>query len=107
MNIIKRSGTEEIFDIDKIRMAILKANNSVVDSEKLSEEQMEDISKHVESTCMSMDRALNVEEIQDLVENAIMEQNAFAVARNYITYRYERALVRKANSTDKQILSLL
>ncbi|MCM1259148.1 MAG: ATP cone domain-containing protein, partial [Roseburia sp.] len=107
MNIIKRSGTEEVFNIDKIRMAILKANDSVIDSEKLSEEQMEEISKHVESTCMGMDRALNVEEIQDLVENEIMQQNAFSVARNYITYRYERALVRKANSTDKQILSLL
>ena len=107
MNIIKRSGTEEVFDIDKIRMAILKANNSVVDGEKLSEEQMEEISKHVESICIEMDRALNVEEIQDLVENEIMQKNAFSVARNYITYRYERALVRKANSTDKQILSLL
>ena len=107
MNIIKRSGTEEVFDIDKIRMALVKANNSVVDSEQLTEEQIEDISKHVEDICTGMDRALNVEEIQDLVENEIMGQNAFAVARNYITYRYERALVRKANSTDKQILSLL
>ena len=85
----------------------MKANNSVVDSEQLTEEQIEDISKHVEDICTGMDRALNVEEIQDLVENEIMGQNAFAVARNYITYRYERALVRKANSTDKQILSLL
>lgn len=107
MNIIKRSGTEESFNIDKIRMAINKANNSVVDSEKMSEEQIEEISKHVEDICTGMDRALNVEEIQDLVENEIMQQNAFSVARNYITYRYERALVRKANSTDKQILSLL
>ena len=107
MNIIKRSGTEEVFDIYKIRMALVKANNSVVDSEQLTEEQIEDISKHVEDICTGMDRALNVEEIQDLVENEIMGQNAFAVARNYITYRYERALVRKANSTDKQILSLL
>lgn len=107
MNIIKRSGTEEVFDIDKICMALVKANNSVVDSEQLTEEQIEDISKHVEDICTGMDRALNVEEIQDLVENEIMGQNAFAVARNYITYRYERALVRKANSTDKQILSLL
>ncbi|MDE6904637.1 MAG: anaerobic ribonucleoside-triphosphate reductase [Lachnospiraceae bacterium] len=107
MNIIKRSGTEEVFDIDKVRMAIVKANNSVVDGEQLSAEQIEEISKHVEDICTGMDRALNVEEIQDLVENEIMQKNAFSVARNYITYRYERALVRKANSTDKQILSLL
>ena len=87
MNIIKRSGTEEVFDIDKIRMALVKANNSVVDSEQLTEEQIEDISKHVEDICTGMDRALNVEEIQDLVENEIMGQNAFAVARNNIAIR--------------------
>ena len=68
---------------------------------------MQEISEHVEEVCSSMNRALNVEEIQDLVENEIMQQQAFTVARNYITYRYERALVRKANSTDEQILSLL
>ncbi len=107
MKIIKRSGTEEDFNISKIEKAILKANNSVVESEKLSEEQMQEISEHVEEICSSMNRALNVEEIQDLVENEIMQQQAFTVARNYITYRYERALVRKANSTDEQILSLL
>ena len=107
MKIIKRSGTEEDFNISKIEKAILKANNSVVESEKLSEEQMQEISEHVEEVCSSMNRALNVEEIQDLVENEIMQQQAFTVARNYITYRYERALVRKANSTDGQILSLL
>ncbi len=107
MKIIKRSGTEEDFNISKIEKAILKANNSVVESEKLSEEQMQEISEHVEEVCSSMNRALNVEEIQDLVENEIMQQQAFTVARNYITYRYERALVRKANSTDEQILSLL
>ena len=100
MKIIKRSGTEEDFNISKIEKAILKANNSVVESEKLSEEQMQEISEHVEEVCSSMNRALNVEEIQDLVENEIMQQQAFTVARNYITYRYERALVRKANSTD-------
>ena len=74
MKIIKRSGTEEDFNISKIEKAILKANNSVVESEKLSEEQMQEISEHVEEVCSSMNRALNVEEIQDLVENEIMQQ---------------------------------
>lgn len=107
MKIIKRSGAEEDFVLSKIERAILKANDSVVDSDKLSDEQIREISEHIEEICSSMNRALNVEEIQDLVENEIMQQQAFAVARNYITYRYERALVRKANSTDQQILSLL
>ncbi|MBO5302468.1 MAG: anaerobic ribonucleoside-triphosphate reductase [Lachnospiraceae bacterium] len=107
MKIIKRSGTEEEFDLQKIETAITKANNSVVESEKMSEEQIQEISEHVEEIISSMNRSLSVEEIQDLVENEIMQQQAFSVARNYITYRYERALVRKANSTDQQILSLL
>ena len=107
MKIIKRSGTEVTFDIDKIMAAVSKANNEVVHSERLSEEQIETISNNVESICKEMNRSLSVEEIQDLVENQIMNFRAFSVARKYITYRYKRALVRKSNSTDKQILSLL
>ena len=95
------------FDLSKITNAVRKANASVVDSEKISEEQIQEISRNVEIICAGMNRALNVEEIQDLVENQIMNQRAFRLASNYITYRYKRALVRKSNSTDQQILSLL
>ena len=107
MNIIKRSGTEVTFDINKIIIAITKANNEVVEQERLSEEQIRAIAANVMQICSDMKRALSVEEIQDLVENQIMDKRAFAVARKYITYRYKRALVRKSNSTDEQILSLL
>ena len=107
MKIIKRSGSEVTFDISKIMDAVSKANMEVVHSERLSEEQIETISNNVESICKEMNRSLSVEEIQDLVENQIMNFRAFSVARKYITYRYKRALVRKSNSTDEQILSLL
>ncbi|MCR5515207.1 MAG: anaerobic ribonucleoside-triphosphate reductase [Lachnospira sp.] len=107
MKIIKRSGSEVTFDIEKIVNAVTKANNEVVHSERLSSEQIRTISENVEQICDEMGRSLNVEEIQDLVENQIMNLRAFAVARKYITYRYKRALVRKSNSTDEQILSLL
>ena len=107
MKIIKRSGTEETFDIDKIIAAIGKANKEVATINRMSEEQINEIAGNVTQICADMDRALNVEEIQDLVENQIMNNRAFAVARKYITYRYTRALVRKSNSTDKQIMSLL
>ena len=107
MKIIKRSGTEVTFDIAKIMAAVSKANKEVVHSERLSDEQIKKISVNVEEICQEMNRSLSVEEIQDLVENQIMKQRAFSVARNYITYRYKRALVRKSNSTDEQILSLL
>lgn len=107
MKIIKRSGTEVIFNIDKILAAVTKANESVIDTERMNEEQIQEIGKNVEDICVSMNRSLTVEEIQDLVENQIMNQRAFTVARNYITYRYKRELVRKANSTDDQILTLL
>ncbi len=107
MKIIKRSGSEVGFDMEKIEAAIRKANLSVVDSEKMSEEQIRKIALSVEKACQSMQRSPSVEEIQDMVENQIMNQRAFSVARNYITYRYRRALVRKSNSTDEQILSLL
>ena len=107
MKIIKRSGSEVTFDITKIMAAVSKANQEVVHSERLSDEQIQTISDNVESICEEMNKSLNVEEIQDLVENQIMNFRAFAVARKYITYRYKRALVRKSNSTDQQILSLL
>ena len=107
MNIIKRSGKEVEFDATKISEAVRKANLSVVEKDRLTSEQIEEIAKNVETICEGMGRALNVEEIQDLVENQIMNQRAFRVASNYITYRFRRALVRKSNSTDKQILSLL
>lgn len=107
MKIIKRSGTEETFNIDKIIAAISKANKEVATINRMSEEQVQEIAQNVTQICADMKRALNVEEIQDLVENQIMNKRAFAVARKYITYRYTRALVRKSNSTDKQIMSLL
>ncbi len=107
MKIIKRSGSEEIFDINKIIVAVTKANESVNESERMSPEQINDIAQSVKNTCGCVDRALSVEEIQDLVENAIMQQQAFTVARRYIKYRYNRALIRKSNTTDEQILSLI
>ena len=107
MRIIKRSGTEAAFDITKIVAAVEKANKEVVEKNRLTQEQIKEIAKKVTLTCSSMNRTFSVEEIQDLVENEIMETQAFEVARKYITYRYKRALVRKANSTDEQILSLI
>jgi ribonucleoside-triphosphate reductase len=107
MKIIKRSGTETTFDITKITAAITKANREVPTSERLSLQQIQEISDNVEQICLEMKRSPNVEEIQDMVENQIMNKRAFGLARKYITYRYTRALVRKSNSTDDQILSLL
>ena len=107
MKIIKRSGAEVDYDITKIIAAVQKANESVPAAERMTQEQILRISDNVRNTCEEMNRSLNVEEIQDLVENQIMDLRAFGVARNYITYRYRRALVRKSNSTDEQILSLI
>ena len=107
MKIIKRSGAECDFDGTKIVSAIRRANESVIPAERLREDQIGEIYRNVEEACISMRRSPNVEEIQDLVEDEIMAQKAYSVARNYITYRYERQLARKANSTDKQIMSLL
>ena len=107
MNIIKRSGSEVKFDAQKITAAITKANYEVPVKERLSKEQIMDMTNIVENICIDANRALSVEEIQDLVEEQIMDKRAFNVARKYITYRYDRALIRKSNSTDKQILSLL
>ena len=107
MKIIKRSGAEVAFDFQKIVTAVTKANNSVVPSERMTEIQIKRIAEDVESAAANMNRSLGVEEIQDMVEDQIMNQRAFSVARRYITYRYNRALVRKANTTDDQILSLI
>ena len=107
MKITKRSGQEVAYDISKIIAAVRKANNSVVDADKMTDRQIDVIADNMIRRCEKMNRSLSVEEIQDMVENEIMNQRAFTVARSYITYRYRRALVRKANSTDEQILSLL
>ena len=107
MKIIKRSGTEVGFNIEKIIAAVRKANKEVAESERLTNQKIDEISRNVEQICLNMNRTLNVEEIQDLVENQIMNCKSFEVARKYITYRYKRYLVRKSNSTDKQILSLI
>ena len=107
MKIIKRSGEEVIFDISKIVVAIRKANESVALAEQMSELQIKLIAENVEKKCAKVTRSLSVEEIQDIVEDQIMGQRAFAVARKYITYRYNRALIRKSNTTDEQILSLI
>ena len=107
MKIIKRSGEEQTFDVNKIINAVSKANLSVDDKFRISEEQINNIAHNVEEQCRRTRRIENVEEVQDMVENEIMKLGAFDLARNYITYRYQRALVRKSNTTDKQILSLI
>ena len=107
MNIIKRSGAEVVFDPKKIEIAVAKANESVVPSARMTPVQIKRIAEDVESAALNINRSLSVEEIQDMVEDQIMNQRAFDVARRYITYRYNRALVRKSNTTDDQILSLI
>ena len=107
MNVIKRSGEEVVFDADKIEVALAKANDATIISKQISLDEIKEIVKTVVEQCNDLKRSVSVEEIQDMVENALMLNNAFTVAHNYITYRYERALVRKANTTDKQILSLI
>ena len=107
MKIIKRSGAEVEFDPHKIVVAVSKANDSVVPSARMTPVQIKRIAEDVESAALNIKRSLSVEEIQDMVEDQIMNQRAFDVARQYITYRYTRALVRKSNTTDEQILSLI
>ena len=106
MNIIKRNGSEMTFDVNKIVAAITKANNSA-EAAALTPEQISDIADYVEYKCRKMNRAVSVEEIQDMVENQIMATGAFDLARRYVRYRYQRTLVRKANTTDNRILSLI
>ncbi len=108
MKIIKRNGQEMTFDNTKIKNAIIKANLSVDDvAKRLSDAQIDKIVAKVTNECESMGRAVGVEEIQDFVEYGIMEQGAYEVAKNYITYRYVRQLARQVNTTDKQIFSLI
>ena len=107
MKIIKRNGEEAVFDISKIATAITKANNQVPLNEQLSREQIQAIAGRIADVCSQSATEMNVEAIQDLVEKEIMKQGAFSIAKLYITYRYRHELMRKANSTDKQILSLL
>ncbi len=107
MNIIKRSGTQVVYDGEKIKNALRKANGSVMEGERLSEGAIDEIEEFVRKAGEDMSRALGVEEIQDMVESGIMHHGAFNVARNYIKYRYIRSLARKANTTDDRILSLI
>ncbi|WP_417169858.1 anaerobic ribonucleoside-triphosphate reductase [Victivallis sp.] len=107
MKIIKRSGAEEEFSIAKILAAVSKANQTVEFKNALTAQQIEAIGEYVSGICKALDRALSVEEIQDIVETRIMQAGAFEVAKKYITYRYMRNLVRQANTTDNQIMSLL
>ena len=107
MKVIKRNGSEAKFDIKKIVAALDKANNSVDESSRMTEEEIYEIAGQICKNIKSIKRALNVEEIQDIVENELMQRNYFSLARSYITYRFQRALVRKSNTTDAQILSLI
>ncbi len=107
MKIIKRNGAEVVFDIDKIRMAVTKANNAVEEGVRMTPLQISRIAESVEISCEEMGRSPAVEEIQDLVEKAIMAHGAFEVAKEYITYRYTRSLLRQSNTTDGRILSLI
>ena len=107
MKIIKRNGAEVVFDIDKIMMAVTKANEAVDEKSRMTPLQIQRISQSVRLACEEMGRSPSVEEIQDLVEKAIMAHGAFEVAKGYITYRYTRSLLRQSNTTDDRILSLI
>ena len=107
MKIIKRNGSEAVFDREKIEIAISKANAVVEANHRLSEDAIKEIAKWVEEYCEARKHAMSVEEIQDLVENQIMEHQAYEVARKYITYRYVQNLKRTSNTTDDRILSLI
>ena len=106
MKIIKRNGSEEDFNVVKIINAVKKANNSN-DTPFLTDEQINDIADYVEYKCNKIKRAVSVEEIQDMVEDQLMAKGAFELARRYVRYRYNRSLIRKANTTDNRILSLI
>ena len=106
MKIIKRNGSEAEFDLAKIIAAVTKAN-AACEKEELTASQISDIAEYVEFKIQKAARALSVEEIQDIVENQIMAQGAFEVAKRYVKYRYNRSLIRKSNTTDEQILTLI
>ena len=107
MKVIKRSGQEVLFNPEKIKQAIIKANLSVDGSDKITEDEISQVVDMVVADCKKRRRSINVEEIQDFVENKLMDLKHFNLARNYMNYRYKRALVRKSNTTDQQILSLI
>ena len=107
MKIIKRNGAEVVFDIEKIKNAVTKANEAVEENVRMTPLQIQRIAQSVEISCEEMGRSPAVEEIQDLVEKAIMAHGAFEVAKSYITYRYTRSLLRQSNTTDDRILSLI
>ena len=107
MKIIKRNGSEATFDLVKIIAAVTKANNVVAEDARMTPVQIQRIAESVEFSCQSLGRAPTVEEIQDFVEHQIMAHGAFEVAKRYITYRYNRSLVRKSNTTDDKILTLI
>ena len=107
MRVIKRNGAEVEFDIVKIIAAVTKANDVVDEEARMTPVQIQRIAESVEFSCQSLGRAPSVEEIQDLVEKQIMAHGAFEVAKRYITYRYTRSLVRRSNTTDEKILSLI
>ena len=107
MKLIKRNGSEVIFDREKIAVAVRKANEAVAEDHRISQEDIENIALEVERLCLTMVRSAGVEEIQDLVEKEIMKLGAFDLAKAYITYRYKRELIRKSNTTDEKIISLI
>ena len=107
MKVIKRNGTEVSFDITKILSAITRANESIDEEKRMTSTQVRRIAESVELACQELGRSPSVEEIQDLVEYQIMAHGAFEVAKNYVTYRYTRSLVRRSNTTDERILSLI
>ena len=107
MKLIKRNGSEVIFDGEKIAAAVRAANEAVGEHDRISESDVIGITDRVTAVCENMRRAVNVEEVQDLVEDEIMKLGAYTLAKTYITYRYKRALVRKSNTTDDKILTLI
>ena len=107
MKIIKRNGSETVFDITKIIVAISKANETVGEAERMTPMQIQRIADSVVLACEKLGRSPSVEEVQDMVEKQIMAHGAFEVAKSYITYRYTRTLVRQSNTTDDKILSLI
>ena len=107
MNVIKRNGSEVVFDIDKIKRSITKANNSIDEADRIDEDTINFICNRVLNKCKKYNRAINVEEIQDHVEDALMYLNKYDIAKHYIKYRYQRELNRKKNTTDSRILSIV
>ena len=107
MNVIKRNGSEAIFDISKIEIAIGKANDTVPQTDRMSDEQIKDIASNVQAKCEELGHAAGVEDIQDMVEMSIMKLGFYQIAKNYITYRYERSKIRQKNTTDDKILSII